>query len=193
MPSACAAHVSGFTTWPESMAITKRWILSSPAAFTETSATPAVKLPKPSDIAMPRKTPAGSGVPQPACFAAASRTRRFLSPGLSIARRYSSGSFPAACASSSMKHSRYTAFCKPGARQKPTGTCPLRMAYSTFWLAMAYGMSLSVRTAEKSMPFWMASGRSSARMEGQAIFASKATQLPCASSPAFIRTRLAGR
>jgi hypothetical protein len=54
-------------------------------------------------------------------------------------------------------------------------------------------MSDSVRTAVKSMPLLIASGRSSARIEGQAMPTWMAATLPWASSPAFMRTRLAGR
>ena len=54
-------------------------------------------------------------------------------------------------------------------------------------------MSLSVRTAVKSMPPRTAPGTSTARIEGQATVASKATSLPCASRPARSFTRLAGR
>jgi hypothetical protein len=78
----------------------------APFASTDASATIAVKLPKPSDTAMPRATPFGNGEPQLAAFAAACSTPLFLSPSFSIERRNSSGSFPAACAHSSMKHSR---------------------------------------------------------------------------------------
>ena len=49
------------------------------------------------------------------------------------------------------------------------------------------------RLAEKSMPFWMASGLRSARIDGQAIRVCIATRFPLASSPAFMRTMLAGR
>jgi len=63
--------------------------------------------------------------------AAALRTARCLGCLLMRARRNSSESAPAARATSSMKHSMYTAFwlvLTP--RQGPTGTCVLRIAYS---------------------------------------------------------------
>ena len=55
-------------------------------------------------------------------------------------------------------------------------------------------MSLKERTAVKSIPSLVrASGRRTASIEGQAIRVCIAVGLPSASSPAFIRTMLAGR
>src|SRR5881409_118999 len=60
--------------------------------------------------ASPRCTPCGAGLPQPARSATAFSTARCLGCLVISARRNSSASLPAACASSSMKHSRKIAF-----------------------------------------------------------------------------------
>ena len=87
-----------------------RWMVSSPLGVTDTSATAAVNDPKPVFWAMPRNTPFGSGVPQPARSAAAFMTASCFGFLVISERRNSSGSWPAACATSSMKHSMYKAF-----------------------------------------------------------------------------------
>src|SRR5713226_3885103 len=108
---------------------------------------------------MPRNTPDGSGLPQPAAFAVASSTPRSLGDFLSRTRRYSYGSFPAAFASSSMKDSRTNGFCEcPTVRQKPTGTCAFLCAYSILTFGIACGRSLSEATACGSTPSAGASG-----------------------------------
>src|SRR5881409_619204 len=74
--------------------------------------------------ARPRCTPCGAGLPQPARSATALSTARCLGCLLISARRNSSASLPAACASSSMKHSRKIAFWLMFTpRQTPGGTC----------------------------------------------------------------------
>src|SRR5947208_5587622 len=102
---------------------------------------------------MPRCTPAGSGSAQRAAFAVASSTPYSFVVAGSKPRRYSYGSLPAAFASSSTKDSRMNGFCEwPTVRQKPTGTCGLRCAYSMRTLAIAYGWSANATTACGSTP-----------------------------------------
>ena len=97
---------------PQETATTTRCTRIAPF-FTETSATSATWLPKEEWQAMPRATPAGSFVPQPAFSAASVRAppERVLGAGRSACRK-ASGSLPAAAASSSTKHSSGKAFCE---------------------------------------------------------------------------------
>ena len=91
---------------------------------TETSATCAHTLPNDSCTAMPRARPVGEGAPQPAFSAASSSTSaaRAACPR-GAPRRYSSGSLPAASASSSIIVSMTNAVCElPTERHQSTGT-----------------------------------------------------------------------
>jgi hypothetical protein len=70
---------------------------------------------------MPRCTPAGSGLPQPAFSAASFEHLPVARLLASSARRNSNGSLPAACAISSMKLSMKKLFCEwPTERQNQT-------------------------------------------------------------------------
>src|SRR6267154_1906757 len=64
-PSTCISTVSGFTTWPESSAHTKRCTARPPSWAIEISATPAMKVLSTCSSARPRNLPAGSGAPHP--------------------------------------------------------------------------------------------------------------------------------
>ena len=81
--------------------------------------------------------PAGAGLSQPIFSATALSTARFfVMPPISL-RRNSSGSLPAALASSSMKHSTKMQFWLMFTpRQNPGGTCGLCIAWSIIRLAM---------------------------------------------------------
>src|SRR6267143_2179543 len=142
---------------------------------------------------MPRCTPAGSGSAQPAAFAVASSTPySFVAAGRKP-RRYSYGSLPAALASSSTKHSRMNGFCEwPTVRQKPTGTCGLRCAYSMRTLGIAYGWSANDTTACGSTPSLSGSLSRVEMIDGAEMRAYHATGLTDASSPALMRTTLGG-
>ena len=75
--------------------------------------------------------PLGAGLPQPMRSATAFSTPRLRGCLAMNLRRNSSASMPAASASSSMKHSMNTQFwLMLTPRQKPGGTCGLRMAWS---------------------------------------------------------------
>ncbi len=98
---------------------------------TEISAAAATKLLNAFICASPRNLPLGAGLLQPIRSATAFSTPRFLGYFSISLRRNSSGSWPAAWASSSMKHSMKTAFwLMLTPRQNPGGTCGLRMAWS---------------------------------------------------------------
>src|SRR5947208_9647526 len=143
---------------------------------------------------MPRCTPAGSGSAQPAAFAVASSTPYSFDAFGSKARRYSYGSLPAAFASSSTKDSRMNGFCEwPTVRQKPTGTCGLRCAYSMSTLGIAYGWSANDATACGSTPSLSGSLRRVEMIDGAETREYHATGLPDASRPALTRTTLSGR
>src|SRR5205823_10602130 len=133
---------------------------------------------------MPRCTPAGSGSAQRAAFAVASSTPCSLVAGGSRPRRYSYGSLPAAFASSSTKDSRMNGFCEwPTVRQKPTGTCGLRCAYSMRTLGIAYGWSANDTTACGSIPSLIGSLSRVEMIDGAEMLEYHATGLPDASMP----------
>ena len=120
--SICAFSESGLTDKPQSIAQTMRSTLTSPL-LTETSATCATKLPKDSCTAIPRNTPLAKGFPQLAFSAAKLSAAKWRGLPLSKVRRYSSGSFFAACANSSTKLSITNAeWLCPTERHHSTGT-----------------------------------------------------------------------
>ena len=95
------------------------------------SAAAATKLLNAFICASPRYLPLGAGLSQPIRAATAFSTPRFLGCFAMNLRRNSSGSWPAASASSSMKHSMKMQFwLMLTPRQNPGGTCVLRMAWS---------------------------------------------------------------
>src|SRR5712671_1970998 len=74
-PSICAFTVSGFTTMPQSTAQRSRCTRTSPESDAATSATCATYASQPLYMReTPRPCPDGSGRPQPAAWAAVSRT-----------------------------------------------------------------------------------------------------------------------
>jgi hypothetical protein len=99
-----------------------------------------------------------------------------------------------------MKDSRTKGFCEwPTVRQKPTGTCAVRCAYSILTFGIACGRSCSEATACGSTPSAGANGRLSgtrasvSKIDVDATREYQATGLPESSSPALTRIRLAGR
>src|SRR5262249_27374476 len=93
------------------------------SASTDTSATSAMMLPNDSCIAAPRARPSGGFEPQPAFSAASCSAPRWRGDFSSSAARYSTGSFSAAQASSSIMLSIANAVCVfPTERHQSTGT-----------------------------------------------------------------------
>ena len=133
-PSTCAVAVSRFTTSPQSTAAYMCSTFSRPATDTETCATSATMVPKLSQMAMPRPSPAGSGVPHPDIAAAFSSAALKRGCWFSIARRNSNGSLPAACAISSMNDS----LKKPCCEFNTDRHCPSRIGCAASFASASF-------------------------------------------------------
>ncbi len=152
-PSIWAAMMSGLIGVPQSTAHTTRSTLTCPSLPTLTSATWATKVLNASATAMPRPLPGGKGVLQPAFSAASSSTAFMRGCWSSSLRRNVKPSWPAACATSSMKASTAKAVCElPTTRHHRTGTPVVVVDKSTATLGMAYAMFAAPSTDVPSTP-----------------------------------------
>ncbi len=107
---------------PQSSANTIRSTWTRPRSSSETSVTWALWPRKPEQV-IPRARPSGSGDPQPARSAASSSARSVRGLSASSSRRRSTGSRPAAIASSSIADSRANSVCElPTDRHTIVGT-----------------------------------------------------------------------
>src|SRR5208283_5656223 len=108
-------------------------------------------------------------------------------------RRNSTGSFPAALAISSTKHSAKYPLCEhPTERQNPTGILLSVITYSTSRFGTSYFRVESPSTEDSSMPFFTEPGKNRDIIDGPTTRFFHATTLPLPSSPASIFTNTAG-
>ena len=172
-----------------------RMLLSS---STETSAACAMMLPNDSCIARPRARPFGSAFPQPAFSAAVLSARKWRGLSSSSAARNSSGSRPAAQASSSTMLSMANAVCVlPTDRHHSTvtgvlGECSVTRRWGTF---SRYGESDTPSTEVLSMPFFTSIGSNGvpARIDWPTMVCFQPAGRPFPSSEASMRWRNCGR
>ena len=138
LPSVCALTLSGLTCQPQSMTDTTFSIFNSPPDCLETVTQQALMLPKLLNTATPRPCPAGSFSFQFDFSAMTSKT--FLKrSSFKRAKRASMGSCPAACASSSIKHSwpkaKFEAYTE---RHHTTGMSVLTLLQLSFQVGISY-------------------------------------------------------
>ena len=141
-PSTWARTRSGLTVMPQSSAkvIFSTW--TRLRLSREISVTWALWLSRKLLQATPRARPSGSGDPQPPRSAASSSARRVRGLPASRSRRRSTGSRPAAMASSSIADSRANSVCElPTERHTMMGTPVWTLVVSSLKLASAYGPS----------------------------------------------------
>ena len=195
-PSIWARIVSGLTARPQSIAQTTRCTVIALILDARPRATCAHKLPNEACTAMPRARPAGSGVPQPAFWAASSSTPRCRGLPASSSRRYAYGSLPAACASSSMKLSTTKPVCVwPTERHQSTGTGDRGLCRSTRGVGNLVGhvrRAFHRRLVDAVLDRIAANGVPSTT-DWPTIVCFQATGLPAASSPALTEECHIGR
>ena len=104
-------------------------------------------------MVIPRARPSGSGVPQPAISAASSSARSVRGLSASRSRRRSTGSRPAAIASSSIADSRANSVCElPTDRHTIVGTPDSKLVDSSLKFSNVYGGSAAPVVVKKSTP-----------------------------------------